>query len=417
MVRREWLVMAAVSAVFFFLNAATFTSLGVVLYGMLSELHWSQTAAGFSFSLLGIACGVSSPLPALLMKRIGGRWTVVIGCAVLALGFALAALTHGLLVFYLATTLLGMGYSLSGNVPSIYLVAGWFPRTSSRMIGLYLMIGAFGAVVGPPVVQAIMTLSGGWRGHWASMAGVSVVLLVLNWVLVRDREPQAADTGAAASAQSDSGAWTERAAVLTPQFLLVAASMATTMACLTTVDSVIVSHLVHRGGTAPFAAMVLSLVALCTTLTKGATGWLCERVTPSRLLALGIALQGAGMLAFAFAGHDLMAYLFILAFGIGWGVAYVAATVVLLNYFGTAIGSRILAIVWLLTTVAAAGPVVAGAIDDHFGTFSPIFEAFAVMQLLLALPLARLRQPVLVKTAPAVAPAVAGDLPGVPLNS
>lgn len=416
MMRREWLVMTAVSAIFLFLNAATFTSLGVVLYGMLTELHWSQTAAGFSFSLLGIACGLSSPLPALLMKRIGGRWTVVIGAAVLTLGFVLAALTHGLLVFYLATTLLGIGYSLSGNVPSVYLIAGWFPRTSSRMIGFYLMIGAFGAVIGPPVVQGIMSLSGGWRGHWASMAGVAAALFVFSWVLVRDREPQAADSaGAAAAAGSGTGGWTERAAVLTPQFLLVAASMATTMACLTTVDSVIVSHMVHRGATAPFAALVLSLVALCTTLTKGATGWLCERFQPSRLLALGILLQGIGMIAFAFAGHDLAAYLFILAFGVGWGVAYVAATVVLLNYFGTAIGSRILAIVWLLTTVAAAGPVVAGAIADRFGTFSPIFEVFAVMQLLLALPLARLRQPVPAKGAKPEQ--LAADLPAMPLKS
>src|SRR5271154_5244533 len=65
-------VFAAVSLIFFFLNVATFTSLGVVLYAMLSELHWSMTAAGFSFTLLGLACGLSSPLPALTMKWIGG---------------------------------------------------------------------------------------------------------------------------------------------------------------------------------------------------------------------------------------------------------------------------------------------------------------------------------------------------------
>ena len=107
--QQKWLVLVAVSLIFFFLNGATFASLGVVLFSMIGELHWSQTAAGFSFSLLGIACGLSSPLPAILMKRIGGRWTMVLGAAVLALGFLLAGLTHGLVVFYLATTLLGIG--------------------------------------------------------------------------------------------------------------------------------------------------------------------------------------------------------------------------------------------------------------------------------------------------------------------
>ena len=402
MARREWLVLAAVSTVFFFLNGATFTSLGVVLYSMLTELHWSQTAAGFSFSLLGIACGLSSPLPAYLMRRIGGRWTVVLGAAVLALGFVLAATTHGLLQFYLATTLLGVGYSLSGNVPAIYLIAGWFPQSSSRIIGLYLMTGAFGAVVGPPVVQAVMAVSGGWRGHWAGMAMVAALLCAACWLMVRDRciGAPAAD-GTAAPAET--GEWADREAIWTPQFLLVAGSMAMTMACVTTFDSVAVSHLVHRGGTPAFAAMVLSLVALCTTIAKGISGWLCERIPPSLLLALGIALQAVGVFAFGFAGHDAVAYLFILSYGAGWGISYVAATVVLLDYFGPRTGSRILAFVWLLTTVAAAGPLIAGAIADHFGTFSPIFQAYAVMLLLMVVPLARLRKPVKkgVKSAPA----------------
>ncbi len=408
MARREWLVLAAVSAAFFFLNAATFTSLGVVLYSMLTELHWSQTAAGFSFSLLGIACGLSSPLPAILMKRIGGRWTVVLGAAVLALGFLLAALTHGLVMFYLATTLLGIGYSLCGNVPGVYLIAGWFPQSSSRMIGFYLMFGALGAVAGPPLVQAIMSLSGGWRGHWGSMSAVALLLCAGCGLLVRDRQiavPAGADADAPIT-QADE--WSDREAIWTPQFLLVAASMAMTMACLTTVDSVAVSHLVLRGGTPAFAAMLLSLVALLTTIAKGASGWLCERVSASLLLAAGIALQALGMLAFGFAGPGVVAYLFILSYGAGWGISYVAATILLLDYFGPRTGSRILAFVWLLTTVAAAGPLLAGVIADRFGTFSPIFEVYAVMLLLMVVPLARLRKPVKTAQSAPPEPAVSG---------
>jgi hypothetical protein len=52
--------------------------------------------------------------------------------------------------------LVGLGYALAGNVPGIFLVASWFPATSSRMIGLYLMIGAAGNVVGPPLVSALV---------------------------------------------------------------------------------------------------------------------------------------------------------------------------------------------------------------------------------------------------------------------
>ncbi len=54
----KWAVFGAVSLAFCFLNLATFTSLGVVLFTMAGELQWSMTAAAFSFSLLGIACGL-----------------------------------------------------------------------------------------------------------------------------------------------------------------------------------------------------------------------------------------------------------------------------------------------------------------------------------------------------------------------
>jgi cyanate permease len=127
--RYRWSTLAAVSLVFFFLNGATFASLGVVLYTMIADLHWSQTAAGFSFSLLGIACGVASPLPAILMKRISCRVIIVLGGACLTAGFWLAGASSGLALFYLALILVGLGYALAGNVPGDFLLASWPPRT------------------------------------------------------------------------------------------------------------------------------------------------------------------------------------------------------------------------------------------------------------------------------------------------
>ena len=69
-------VMFAASLAFFFVTATTFTSLGYVLYTMVAELSWSKAAAGLSFSLLGLACGIASPLPPVLMKMIGTRLTM-----------------------------------------------------------------------------------------------------------------------------------------------------------------------------------------------------------------------------------------------------------------------------------------------------------------------------------------------------
>lgn len=417
----KWLVFGAVSLVFFFLNLSTFTSLGVVLFTMVAELHWSMTAAGFSFTLLGLSCGLSSPLPALSMRWFGSRITVGLGATLLFLGFLLASLSSNLLIFYAAMILLGAGYSLAGNVPAISLIAAWFTCGSARTIGLYLMLGAFGAAFGPPIVEAIVNGSGGWRGYWQVMAFTAAATGVVCLACVRDSHPapeslpevcpetcvdvQGCEVGCAKKSVEANPVWSSRQAILTPQFMLVAAAMAATMAGVTTNSSTLVTHLVKLGASATQGAFVLSVIAITATVVKGVAGRLCEKMASPHLLAGGLVLQAVGCLAFGFADTPVLQYGGAVAFGTGWGLAYVAGTVVLLEYFGPTTGSRILSAVWFLTTVAAAGPVLAGMIADRYGTFAPIFIIFAAMLVVLAVPIFLMRGPA---GRPAQVPAAAG---------
>ena len=386
----KWTVFAAVSLAFCFLNLATFTSLGVVLFTMAGELHWSMTAAAFSFSLLGIACGLSSPLPEMTMRRYGGRATLCVGSALLTAGFVLASVADSILAFYASMILLGVGFSMAGNVPGVALIATWFEEGSSRRIGYYLMLGAVGGAFGPPVVEAIVRYSS-WRGHWQAMAVVAAIIGVLCAVFVQDRE--APPQKPADPARSEPQLWEPREAMLTPQFMLVAAAMSATMFCITTNSSIGFSHLVKLGATPAFAAQVLSVIAITATLVKGVAGKICEAVSSTAVLAAGLLVQAGGNVMLAFADGPALQYGAAVTYGLGWGLAYVAGTVVLLDYFGRGTGSRILSAVWLVTTVAAAGPVGAGAIADRTGSFSPIFLIYAGALLILAVPIWLMRQP------------------------
>jgi cyanate permease len=393
-VQRRWWVLAAVMLGFFFLNPSTFTSLGVALHRMAADLQWSQTAAGFSFSLLGIACGLSSPLPASLLRRIGARWTITLGGVTLTIGFALAAAAQGLLSFYLAMVLLGIGYSLAGNVPAIYVIAAWFPQTVPRTIGAYLMAGASGAIVGPPLVQIIIAASGGWRMHWLAMAVAAVVLGAISFVCVRDPPAEAVRGGAPPhSVPAAAGGWTSRQAMMTSQFVLVAASVALNLACVTTIHGIAVSHLTQLGATEVTAAFGLSMMAVAATVAKGIAGPVCERVPARVLLAAGAAFQALGILIFASAGSGLAIAAFALAFGAGWGMGFLAANVLLLQYFGRDIGSALLAMTYMFSTIAAAGPLIAGATADHFGTFAPVFYLLALLLMVVAVPIAAMDKP------------------------
>jgi MFS family permease len=394
----RWGVFGAASLAFFFLNLATFTSMGVVLFTMVAELHWSYTAAGFSFAFLGLACGLSSPLPALTMGWIGGRATTCLGAVMLMIGFTISSITQGIFEFYIAMLFLGLGYSFAGNVPGIYLISGWFKRGSARVIGLYLMLGALGAAVGPPIVENIVQLVG-WRGQWQVMAIAAAVLGILCFALVRDPSVKTVakiipDLTLPPSAAANAGGWTPRQAVRTPQFILIACAMAATMACVTTNASVTPNHLVKLGASEISAAYVLGVMGFVATMVKALSGWLCEKVSSTTILAAGLVMECAGNVMLAFAATPALQYGSAVIFGVGWGLAYVAGTVVLLDFFGGETGSRILSIVWLLTSVAAVGPPAAGAIADRYGTFAPIFIVYAVLLVALATPILLMRRPV-----------------------
>jgi MFS family permease len=399
----RWGVFAATCLVFAFLNFSTFNSLGVVLYTMVAELHWSMTAAGFNFSLLGAACGLSSPLPALTMRRFGSRATIAVGALLLVAGFFLASASESLLQFYLAMVLLGLGYSFAGVVPAVYLITGWFGQRSARMIGIYYMLGALGATVGPPLAVITLRVGGGWRGHWEIMALASAIIGVVCLSLIRDAAPseELAKTpiddeyGVAIVPHSATATeWRPREAMMTAQFLIVTASQTLTMASVTTNSSVAVAHLVHYGATPATAALFLSVIALTATLIKGVVGRVCELLDAGTVLAVGLALQAAGNVLLSTGGAGYLPYLAAVVLGVGWGCSFVAGTVVLLNYFGHQTGSQILSFVWFLASAAALGPLTAGILADRFGSFTIIFDFFAAMFVALAVPIYLMRAPV-----------------------
>ena len=92
----RWALFAIISAIFFLINAATFSSLGVVLPFMIKELSWSWSQAGAGFSLFALTVGLASTVPAWILRRFGIKATYGAGGAVMACGCALLALTNGL---------------------------------------------------------------------------------------------------------------------------------------------------------------------------------------------------------------------------------------------------------------------------------------------------------------------------------
>jgi MFS family permease len=305
-------------------------------------------------------------------------------------------LTHNLPTVYVAAGLFGVGFPLAASTPGIYLIAAWFGKRSSRMIGLYLMTGTLGGAIGPPMAEALIASAGGWRLYWLVMASAGVVTAAVCAVLIKEPPSKAApgraaDTDGLGSAPEAS--WTYGEALRTPQFVVLALALVTTQTGLITVSSVASSHFFRLGWPSGAAAEILGAQALVGTVATGISGWLTERVDPRRLHAVGLLAQAAGMLLLAFAQTGWPTYAFIFSFGIGWSVSRVAITILLIRFFGHKSGTAVMSTIWMLCSIAALGPPAAGLVADLTGSFTPALSALGLLLLPLAVAAALMTSP------------------------
>jgi MFS family permease len=100
-----------------------------------------------------------------------------------------------------------------------------------------------------------------------------------------------------------------------------------------------------------------------------------------------------GMTALAFArGWGLMS-LYIVGVGIGFGLSFIASTMLLLSYFGTRPNLELYSIMSFLSTSAAIGPAVGGWARDVMGSFTDMFLLCSAVTLAMLLATLALSPP------------------------
>jgi OFA family oxalate/formate antiporter-like MFS transporter len=391
----RWLLFAVISAIYFTISAATFSSLGIVLPYMISELSWSWSQAGTGFSLLALLVGLASALPAWTIRRLGIAATYGIGGAIMVVGFGLLALTSGIYSYLVAAAMLGLGFALCAVVPAVYLLNGWMPDNRSAVIGAYFTIGGLGAVAGPLTANGFMAATHSWRLYWWAMAAVMLVLTLLALVFVKT-PPIGAVTGGAdaqADAHGNRRDWRFREAIRTPQYWVISLSMTATLLCVLTTSSFAPAHMTALGISTGVAATVLSTNGAVGALSRYLGGALATRIDPKWLLVAGLLGEGIGMAALSVADNHLALGVFAVSEGFGFGMVLLATTVLLVNYFGPSENPEIYGTFNLITTLAMVGPYIGGLIKDVFGGFGGLFQGCALVMLLIVAMAAVMRPP------------------------
>ncbi len=403
---RPWLLVSTFSLVLFLITASTYSSLGVVLPNMVREEGWSWTEAGLGFTLLGAATGASSFIPAFLIRRLGVRPTLVLGTAVMAAGFVCLGVTHGPLVYFLGATLCGVGYQMMALIPGTHVLAAVF-RHRGVPFGLYFTSGAVGGVAGPIIALAVMHLfHDQWRLFWLTQAAAAIVVGALcvalvgppAWLSARaDQTDRHVADDAAAPRRSriyrTAIEWTASQAVRTPQFYILLAAYFGHLLVGITVAALSVAHLTERGVTLTVASTMLSLESLVGTAGRAIGGALGDIVDPRHILLFALAALAIGATALSVAHDYPTMLLYAVGSGLGFGLALLAVTLLLLNYYGRTHNLEIFSLTCLIGAVSALGPVIGGAIRDRTGGFGAAFQLFAVVLAVVLVAVCFMRPP------------------------
>lgn len=155
-------------------------SLTVVAAALQENLATGPTGLGILSSAYFLAYACAQPLVGLLSDRIG---PIVVSATLLVVGAAgsfLFASARSLPAAVVARVLVGAGVS-GVFVPGMKAIASLYAADEfARMNGLFLSAGYIGALVGTMPMAALAGAIG-WRGSFAAIGGVSLVLGAAFW--------------------------------------------------------------------------------------------------------------------------------------------------------------------------------------------------------------------------------------------
>jgi MFS family permease len=384
----------------FFLWAIYTLPIGFAFYSpvvlapfMIKDLGWSRGEIMLGVTAIMMLFGISSPLTAWMITRIGARKTIVIGgCITASAAFLISRLGHIYPLFITLGIFQGLGISMSAMIPVQTVAIAWFHARRALALGLVLGGGAVGGFLAPQIINWVVLRSGGnWRIGFlliaiASLAGALVALLAVrnrpgdvgqlpDGVSHRSRADSSAERKRIARTYRTTEDWTVGEALKTRAlWLLILAVMGTFY-----MWQIIVTqgplHLQDRGFDPAMSAFLYSLAIGLSIAGRFTIAGLGDRIEPRYLFAFGSLCTLVGGILFWFVSPDKVwvAYLYPLLAGFGFGAAYVCIPTITGNYWGTEAFPGVTGLISPMSMLiqGSAAPL-AGLVYDRQGTYLTI---------------------------------------------
>jgi MFS family permease len=384
------------------LGVSELVSWGVLIYAFSVLVGPMNVELGWSLAQLNTAYAAGLLVSALVAVPIG-RWidargarTVMTTGSLLSIGVLIGwSFVDTLSAFFVLFVVAGVAMAMTLYEPAFAVTTSWFRVHRARAVMIITVVGGLASTVFIPLT-AVLVDSVGWRKALLVLAcAVALIGLPVHALLLRrwpsdlglgpdgvEAEPVRAGHDAAVPEIS------LRSVVLhTRSFRWIATSLFLVNAAKFGVIISLVAYLHGRGYSLTMATLASGAVGLLQVIGRLAMTAVAARMPVDRATCLVFAGQGVALffpLATTGSGpwSTVSIALFVVLFGIGFGLSELLRGTVVAEYYGARNYGRVNGVLSVFVVVArAAGPFAAGLVVTLLGSYDLVLAGAAVATL------------------------------------
>ena len=384
-----------------FLNAVTgspvFGGVGVWVDALEQHFGWSRAELSLAFSLGQLESGLAGPVVGILVDKYGPKKIVFSGVTIIGLGFILFSQTNTLLVFYASYIVIMLGASAGGWLPMMSVINNWFDKNRTMAMGLGGIGFSMGSFLLVPLLAWLVQPDGiGWRTTSMSLGIFFILLAYPISTLIRNTPEEFGEIPDGIKAvEKEKGKRTRNFAmkvdnefpmmtiIKMPVFWILAICNGMSTMLIGTMTVHLILALKDQGIAVQTGAWIWGSTMLFSGAAQIFGGYLGDKVPKNISLCVFGIIQALGVMYSTSITTVLMAPIFVVVYGLGFGARIPLGTAIRGEYFGRKAFGKVLGVSMLpMMILMTLGPYVAGLMYDHYGSYDRAFYYLAIVSLI-----------------------------------
>lgn len=401
-----WVIVIASWFVYLCLTSAGAYGTSIITTQLVMSYGWSEHVIGLTSSVMGAAGMAGSLVAGIILKKVGCRRMILIGCTISFAGYMILAwLNVSETVYIITFSAFGFSSILGGVVTLPCLISTWFEKNRAFPMSILMTAGAVGGFLFPIIAERVSAIS--MTAPYKLYGMLTLFSFVLTACILKDSPEvigevkdgrkwtechvkplvSAGDDVKASAKNNRIGGITLYGIYHMRAFYMLGLCMYSGRAMLIAFISYGAIYAIESGASASESAMILSIYGITGLVGRAASGY-ADRIPLPRQVTnfINFIVLAAGMLILALADNLIYFYIASALIGIGYGYQCTYFALMVTDYFGDSYYSILYGLYNSIGSIGTmTGPILVMVIAGVFGGYHAAYLFFAVLLMVCAM--------------------------------